>query len=241
LSSNKGIFNEKKVPFSQVKSNRPERNLFIADLSRGVGGDLSDELEALSVSTSESKSGFRAYTRADAVAAMEKALGEQQQLSSGAVMDLSVSPGQEMFVKQRGAGSVPYLAVRSGQVTQELLENKKLLPYFNSTPSIGFKASLVRRLKQLGYKLMNSDDLPDSFTIVHLLAGPEKLFASVKLAVDGDLQPVAANADPRMSEAKSAAVTRILAATTLGEVFPGPGSLKIAFRDLSLQEVHLTN
>jgi hypothetical protein len=145
-----------------------------------------------------------------------------------------------MFVKRYGAGRVPCLAISGGRITQEALDSKMVQPFFSSFPLIGFKSSLVRQLNQQEYKLTNSDDLPDSFTIVYLMAGPEQLFASVELAVDGDLEPVVANADHRESEAKGGAVRRLLAASNLGEVLPGPGSLKIVFCNLSSRKLILT-
>ena len=93
----------------------------------------------------------------------------------------------------------------------------------------------MRRLGELGYQLMNSGDRAESYTVLHLLAGPEQLFASVKLAADGELRQLSEEADPRVSGPKSAAVQRILEAATLGEVLPYAASLKVSFRSLSLQ------
>ena len=229
---------------------RSEGNFFIAKIvGNNTGGEggcediLSEGLDHLSLSKSkeaEFKSGIQAYTRLDAVAAVAKALEEVRGLAAtkrdATVLELTISPGQEFFFSSSSASTIEVSLNSSGKISQAALEAKKLRPYFNSFPLTSAKPHLIRHLDQLGYQLMNNEDSrPESFTIVHLLAGREQLFASVTLAVDEDLQPLTKENDPRLSEAKSSAVEKILSASTLGDVLPVAGSLKVAFRTLSLQ------
>jgi hypothetical protein len=177
------IFHEKSLKvmnFVQVLTRGQDSSIFITDIqTRAASGDedLHQDLEALSLSTNESKSGFRAYSRADAVEAAEKALDLHSRKFPGAVLKFTVSPGQVLFAKKYGAGPVSDLVISKGRIGQEELENKKVMPFFNSFPLTTNKTSLVRHLDRQGYHLMTMDDRPDSFTIIHLLAGPEELFA----------------------------------------------------------------
>jgi hypothetical protein len=108
--------------------------------------------------------------------------------------------GQELFIGPSSLASLSQLNIHMGKIPQSLLEARHLRPFWNSFPLPDHKPSLVRRLRQLGYQLLNgADDHPDSFTIVHLAAGPEQLFASVKLAVDGELEELTQQADSRVS------------------------------------------
>ncbi len=160
--------------------------VFIADIQSTVASleeDLDQELEALSLSTDERKTGFRAYSRADAVAAADKALALHSQNFPGTVLKFKVLPGQEFFSKKYKAGPVSPFIISNGRIAQEELDNRKVVPFFNPFPLATFKTSLVRQLEWLGYQRMDLDDRPDSFTMIHLLAGPEKLFVRLVISL----------------------------------------------------------
>jgi hypothetical protein len=57
----------------------------------------------------------------------------------------------------------------------------------------------------------------------------------VALAVDSNLEELPRQADPRLSQERRDVVEKILNAATLGEVLPGPHSLKMKFYALSQQ------
>ena len=226
-----------------IITNNTVRGIITNNTGRGASG--SEDLVALQLSkmgmTADSRSGFRAYTRTDVFTTIEKALKAhyQSQMTAGAgtSLDMKLSPGQELFFAPGGAKEKVQLPIREGgHINPADLAAKKVRPYFNPFALISTKPALVTRLGQLGYQLMKKENSrPESFTIVHLLAGQEQLFASVTLAVDADLQPWSAKADPRLGTAKRSAVKQILGAVTLGEVLPGPASLRVNFRALSLQ------
>jgi hypothetical protein len=160
----------------------PRRGFFIADIQNrdaSAEDDLHQELEALSLSTDERKTGFRAYSRADAVAAAEKALALHfaDNQGPGTVLKFIVSAGQELFVQRYGAGPVSDLVITSGKICKETLWSQEVKPYFNSFPLATFKNPLVRQLDGLGYQLMTMDDRPKSYTMIHLQASPEEMFA----------------------------------------------------------------
>jgi hypothetical protein len=189
------------------------------------------------------KNGFHVYSRADAVAAVDKALQlrfsdrRSQTTAASDFLELTVLPGQELFFVPASVASniieIPIGA--NGRISQAELTSRQLRPYYNSFPLTSAKQILMERLCQLGYQLLNKADCPDSYTIVHLVAGREQIFASVTMAVDADLQPLKAQDDSRLSEANHMAVENILRAKTLCEVLPGPYSLKVAFHKFSLQ------
>ncbi len=107
--------------------------------------------------------------------------------------------------------SLSHLSIHRGKIPQSILEARHLRPFWNSFPLPEHKPSLVKQLRQLGYQLLNgADDHPDSFTIVHLAAGPEQLFASVKLAVDGELEELTQQADSRVSKESIIYLSRVL-------------------------------
>ncbi len=162
----------------------PRRGFFIADIQNrdaSAEEDLHQELEALSLSTDERKTGFRAYSRADAVAAADKALALHfvDNPGPGTVLKFIVSAGQELFAQRYryGAGPVSDLVITSGQIGQEALWSQEVKPFFNSFPLATFKNPLVRQLDRLGYQLMTMDDRPKSYTMIHLQASPEEMFA----------------------------------------------------------------
>jgi hypothetical protein len=224
--------------------------------STGGNDPLSQGLAAMCLSSSmkdvEFKCGFHVYSRAGAVAAVRKALecrlaavteaaGSCSQATAGAaLLELTVSPGQELFGVPAAAaasiGNIIEIPITSeGIISQAELTSRQLRPYYNSFPLETLKPDLIEQLGQLGYQLLNKADCPDSYTIVHLMAGREQIFASVTMAVDADLQPLKATEDSRLSETKRKAVEDILRAKTLADIFPGPFTLKVAFRNLSLQ------
>ncbi len=160
----------------------PARGFFIADIQNrnaSAEEDLDQELDALSLSTDERKTGFRAYSRADAVAAADKALALHfvDNQGPGTVMKFIVSAGQELFAQRYGAGPISDLVITSGQIGQETLWSQEVKPFFNSFPLATFKNPLVRQLDRLGYQLMIMDDRPKSYTMIHLQASPEEMFA----------------------------------------------------------------
>jgi hypothetical protein len=220
-------------------------------VSKGDDDSLSQRLKAMSVSSDmkevEFKCGFHVYSRPEALAAVRKALElrlawEEAAGSSQAtaVLELFASPGQELFsIPKASAASIGNIVEipisAEGRISQAELTTRQLRPFFNSFPLESAKPVLVERLDRLGYQLMNKTDCPDSYTIVHLMAGRENVFASVTMAVDADLQPLKSHEDSRLSEAKRRVVEQILSAKTLSDVLPGPFTLKVAFRNLSLQ------
>jgi hypothetical protein len=163
-----------------VLTREQDKTLIIADIQNTAlteHKELNQHLEAQATSTNESKSGFRAYSRADAVEAAEKALALHSWKFPGTVMKFIVYPGQEIFVKKHGAGPVSQLVISNGLIGQKELERRKVMPVYNPFPLTTFKTSLVRQLDLLGYQQMTMDDRPESFTVIYLLAGPEELFA----------------------------------------------------------------
>jgi hypothetical protein len=216
---------------------------FISSFKKTDMGEksLSDYAAGLSLSNSvESKSEFCAYTRADAIGVVENALQvhltDETNKSVATSLKLSMSPGQELFLALADSDKVELPIHKGVRIRQADLNARKVRPVFNSFPVLSVKPVLLQRLRELGYQLMNnSKDRPDSFTIVHLLAEQEKLFAKVTLAVDHNLQELSRDEDPRLSEEKSKIVEQILKASTLGEVLPGPTSLKMKYRSLCLQ------
>jgi hypothetical protein len=164
----------------------PGRGFFIADIQNRDASaveDLHQELEALSLSTDERKTGFRAYSRADAVAAADKALALHfvDNPDPETVLKFIVSAGQELFAQRYGASPVSDLVITSGQICKETLWSQEVKPYFNSFPLATFKNPLVRQLDRLGYRLMTMDDRPKSYTMIHLQASPEEMFARLLL------------------------------------------------------------
>jgi len=154
-------------------------SIFIADIQNraaSVDEDLHQDLKGLSLSTDESKSGFRAYSRADAVEAAEKALALRSQKFPGTPLKFTFYPGQMLFAMKFGANSVSDLVISNGRIGPDVLESKKVMPFFNSFPLATFKTSLVCQLNRLGYQLLTTDNWPDSFTTINLLAGQEEQF-----------------------------------------------------------------
>jgi hypothetical protein len=187
-----------------------------------------------------SKPDFCAYTRVDAIGVVDKALqviaADDIHMSGDTIVKLSMVPGQELFLAITDSEKIELPIRKGGRIHQADLNTMKVRPFFNSFPLVSFKPALIQRLSYLGYELLNNkDDRPDSFTIVHLLAGQEKLFANVKLAVDHNLQELSRDVDPRLTDEKGKIVEQILKASTLDEVMPGPTSLRMKFRSLSLQ------
>ena len=89
-------------------------------ISRGTEAHFSKELKALALASRRKacKSGIRAYSRADAIEAVAKALADPE---AAAVLDLTISAGQELFAG-RSATAPVNLPVRSGQIAQADLE-----------------------------------------------------------------------------------------------------------------------
>jgi hypothetical protein len=154
-------------------------------------------------------------------------------------MELSMSPGQELFYSQSPLSKIELPLQQGGTASQFDFDARKVRPFFNSFPLTSAKPLLISQLNKHGYQLMNiNKDRLESFTIVHLQAGREQLFASVLLAVDSNLKELPKTADPRLSNERRSIVEQILNASTLGEVLPGPYSLKMKFYALS-QQVHV--
>ena len=156
----------------------------------------------LGLHSERTKPGFCAYSRADAVAAVEESLLAAPS-NGGDTLDFTVSLGQLLFKQESAA--VTAAAVQENNVTattidvpicsggliyQSDLEEAGLRPYFNAFLLAAPKPTLLRRLSDQGYQVATSGgaDHLDSYTQVNFRAGPEQLFASVSLAaVDDDL------------------------------------------------------
>ena len=83
------------------------------------GGDtvlLSRHMDTLSLSSTDDTSAFVAYSRADALAAVAKALLDKP---AGAALDLIAFPGQELFIRPWGNNATPMaLAICGGHISQ---------------------------------------------------------------------------------------------------------------------------
>jgi hypothetical protein len=169
---------------------------------------------------------FLAYSTDDAVAAVQEALAEQQDLD--AIMDLTLSLGQELFVAQnvskKKSKAEKNIPISDGKIRESDMKEKGLFPHFSSFLLVALKPALLCQLSQQGFQLMNSASSPDSYMVVQALAGSEPVLVSVKMSVD-----------PRFGKDKKDAVEQILRATTRGEVLPFKGSLMLDFRALCLQ------
>ena len=129
---------------------------------------------------------FLAYSHADAVEAVEKALSKR---SAGAVQEITVFPGQEFFSGKFVAADATtvHLSIRGGAILETEVEAKGVKPYFNSFPLASIKPALVRQLGELGYELETSDPTqPMSFTLVHLTSEQDQMVASLTLAEEDE-------------------------------------------------------
>jgi hypothetical protein len=140
-----------------------------------VGGSIAAGIAAMSLSSSadESMSGFRAYQRADMVAAIEKAF-ESLILDGTAkrAIELYMSPGQELFHSRSSAATINLPIHKGGCICQADFDANKVRPFFDSFPLPSLKPVLVSQLNKHGYQLMNiNQDRLENFTIVHLQVG----------------------------------------------------------------------
>jgi hypothetical protein len=102
---------------------------------------------------------------------------------SGTVLDFTVCPGQELFLPKLDEATALELSIQKGRIFESELKSAKLRPVFNSFPHVSLKPGLLLRINGMKFVRMESSGArPDSFTAVHLMASPERLFLSVKLA-----------------------------------------------------------
>jgi hypothetical protein len=199
--------------------------------------DISQNMDSLSLPSKKELTSFLAYSTDDAVAAVQEALAGQQDLD--AIMDLTLSLGQELFVgknlskkKLKAENNIP---ISDGKIRESDMKEKGLFPHFNSFLLAALKPTILCQLGQQGFQLMNSASSPDSYIVVQALAGSEPVLVSVKMSVDEDLQRLDQDVDPRFGKDKKEVVEQILKAATRGEVLPVKGSLMLDFRALCLQ------
>ena len=170
----------------------------------------------LGLHSDRTKTGFRAYSRADAVAAVEESLLAAP-AEGGAALDLTMSLGQLLFTQKlpdvvssttsslSESAAVTAAAVQEknltatsidgpmhsgGLIHQADLEAAGVQPYFITFLLATPKPAILRRLGDQGYQVATSGgaDHLDSYTQVNFRAEPEQLSASVSLAaVDDDL------------------------------------------------------
>lgn len=142
-----------------MTTGRPERTFLVSSISKtsaplNVGNTLASDLDAMSLSQGkETEFAFIAYSHSDAVAAVEKALSQRQR-AVGAVLELSVYPGQQLFTAAAGvttAATVP-LVIEEGGIRQNALDAEQLRPFFNASALAAVRPSLLGQLSGRGYK-----------------------------------------------------------------------------------------
>ena len=141
--------------------------------------------------------------------------------------------GTQMFRHFGEPRAMISLPVRNGKLLLADMNQEDVRGYFNTFLTTSMVARMTKGLEDSGFECLNKDQ-PEAYTIVHLMAGPENLVASVVLALDKNLDSLPVEEDLRLSKDKEDAVKNILEAKTLGEVIPGD-KLKVSFRKLSLK------
>ena len=167
---------------------------------------------------------FKGSLEDDIEEAFQESLDANDQRASNETVAFGVSPGKMVFL---GNSNEPLERKKlSGANYNDYLKTLGFNAFFNPYLNPRYMHPIKIYLQQLGFENLNEG--PECYTTVHLhvVDGTESTNLSVVLAVDKDLEALNPSEDPRFSEDKKTAISKIMNATTIGQVLEISHSLQ---------------
>ena len=218
--------------------NLTERQVQIYQLLRMEEKGFDDLMGAMELVATRGKYDWIEFTDAALTNALDKSLKMAKKESQANTVEFNISPGKLTFRGQnsidRGQFDSKHLAPDSeGIISSDQLAKAGLRPIFQPLLEPSVCEEITRNLRTEGFVCLNPKN-PERFTIVHLQAGDKRVYFSVTLALDENLDELTPEADSRLDTEKKKAVEKVFRAKTIGEVLHSNANYKLAFRKLSL-------
>ena len=229
----------RKGPYIIVRNkNLTERQVQMYQLLRIEEKGLDDLMGRMELVAPRGKYDWTEFSEAALTNILDKSLKMARSNSQAKTVEFNISPGKLTFRGQNSNDRAPFgnlsLAPDSkGIISGDQVAKAGLRPIFQPLLEPSVCEEITRNLQTEGFVCLNPKD-PERFTIVHLLAGEKRVYFSVTLALDDNMEQLTPEADSRLDDDKKKALDNVLRAKTIGEVLDTNTNYKLAFRKLSL-------